>query len=60
METKRKYTQLKSIDHKNKLVQVKLTSKDYDSVVKLATETGHASISSFIRDLIQQEIAKSL
>lgn len=59
MEEKRKYTKLQNTEYKNKLVQVKLTASDYDSVINHATANGYTSVSAFIRDLIKQEIAKS-
>lgn len=60
MEEKRKYNKLDGIEYKDSLIQVRLTSDDYNTVRKLANETGFNSISAYVRNLIKQEISKSV
>ena len=59
MEEKRKYNKLDNIEYKDRLIQVRLTSDDYNDVRQLATGTGFNSISAYVRNLIKQEIAKN-
>lgn len=60
MEEKRRYNKLDNIEYKDSLIQVRLTSNDYNDVRKLASDTGFSSVSAYVRNLIKQEIEKSL
>lgn len=60
MEEKRRYNKLDNIEYKDSLIQVRLTSNDYNDVRKLASDTGFSSVSAYVRNLIKQEIEKRL
>lgn len=60
MEEKRRYNKLDNIEYKDSLIQVRLTSNDYNGVRKLASDTGFSSVSAYVRNLIKQEIEKRL
>ena len=53
---KRKYTRLKTWEHKTKIVTVLLTETEYNDFIDMAEQLGKKNRSEFIRELINDHI----